>query len=352
MNQELYQILNAMGAAAAAVDAEQITWCSTNAERLGLCPGMRLQTLLPQEFDVKELAYLRQLNLPKLGARIYAQVYPLTQGVLLVLQEDEPVLDVACLAQTSRMLRTPLNEILATSRRLFEQLEELEDPRIQKQTAKLTHSFYQIFRTASALSDLQSDSADSAFFPKRTELCAWLAGIMAPASSAIAIAKRTLQMEYPSSCLYAEIDSSALEQALWCLLSNAVRYSPEGSTITLRLQAVNGQCLFSLHNQIAQSIPLAALTGSFPRPLSVDDTSHGLGLGILRAQRIVRQHEGVLLLECTPKGEFVARLRLPGQLAPERLRAVMPADTTGGYNRMLVELSDVLPDEVYDSRNF
>ncbi len=61
---------------------------------------------------------------------------------------------------------------------------------------------------------------------------------------------------------------------------------------------------------------------------------------------------GVLLLECLPTGEFSAMLRIPCDRSPETLHvAPVAVDRTGGYSRMLVELSDVLPDTVFDSRN-
>jgi len=352
MDQELLQILDALGESIAIVTDDCITWCTSDAQQLGLAAGMPIASLFSQDITADVLVRTRQLTLPRLGTQLYARAFPLGKGFLLVFREDAAAFDTAAFAQTARMLRTPLNGILSVSRRLFERLEELEDPDIQAQTAKLNRGFYQILRTANALSDLQSGLAQDSFTPRRVELCAWLESFMPQACSAAAAAGRTLEIKSPSRCFYGVIDPPLLEQALWCLLSNAIRYSPPHSTISLSLQEHNGQCLIALRNCVLQPVSLDALTTGFQRPLRVEAAEHGLGLGILRAQHIVTQHEGVMLLECTPKGEFVVRIRLPGRLSPENLHTtLLPPDRSGGYSRLLIELSDILPDEAYDSRN-
>ena len=50
---------------------------------------------------------------------------------------------------------------------------------------------------------------------------------------------------------------------------------------------------------------------------------------------------------------FSAVMRIPCDRVPETLRvSPVQVDRSGGFSRMLIELSDVLPDDVYDSRNF
>ena len=76
-------------------------------------------------------------------------------------------------------------------------------------------------------------------------------------------------------------------------------------------------------------------------------------LDLHRVRNAAGLHGGVLLLECLPTGEFSAVMRIPCDRAPETLRvSPVQVDRSGGFSRMLIELSDVLPDDVYDSRNF
>lgn len=348
MDQALSQILTALGLAAVCVERGQIVWSTPQAEQLGLCAGTPLGLLLPPDMTEQELACTRQLSLPRLGPRIWAQVIPLPQGLLLAVQEDGEVLGASALAQTSRVLRSPLNDLFITSAKLFARLEDMEDPGIQRQTAKMNRNFYQLLRTVNALSDRSGAEAE-VFYPRTTELCEWLECILAPAASALAACGRELHVEYPATRVFADIDAVLLEQALWCLLSNAVRYSPAGSRITLQLQPKGGS-LFTLRNPVAEPVPLQVLSDGFIAPLTPESGDHGLGLGLMRTRQILSRHGSALLLQ-NPPGEFIASFRLPPQLTPNRLRTAVPIDRSGGHPQMLVELSEVLPDTAYDSRN-
>lgn len=348
MDQALCRILGALGLAAACAEGGSVTWVSEGARRFGVRAGMSLTELLPAELTPR--SELRQFDVPALGPRVYAQAISDGDLLVLIFREDQEAYDAASLARTSRALRTPLNDILSTSRSLFERLDELEDLDIRTRSAKLNRDFYQLLRTANALSELDTPPR-SGIAPRRTELGAWLRRLAEPAGSALAAAGRKLEVTYPAVRVFAEIDGALLEGALWCLLSNAVRYSPGGSTITLHLRESNGTCILTMRNPVAGPVPPDALAGGFDSTLTLESEGRGLGLGILRARRIIGAHEGALILELTPDGEFSANIRLPGRMAPGGVRSPLPYDRTGGYSAMLVELSEVLPDEVYDPIN-
>lgn len=348
MDQALCRILGALGLAAACVEGGSVTWASEGACGLGVQAGMPLCELLPAELTPR--SELRQFDVPALGPGVYAQAFSDGESQVLIFREDRASYDAAALMRTSRALRTPLNDILSTSRNLFERLDELEDPDIRTRSAKLNRDFYQLLRTANALSELDNPP-QAGIAPRRTELGAWLRRVTEPAGSALAAAERKLEVTCPAGRVFADIDEDLLEGALWCLLSNAVRYSPRGSTVTLRLWENGGTCFLTMKNPVAGPVLPDALAGSFDSPLTLGTERRGLGLGILRARRIIGAHEGALILEVTPDGEFSANIRLPGRMSPGGLRSPLPYDRTGGYSAMLVELSEVLPDEVYDPIN-
>ncbi len=351
MDTELFGFLDSLGGAIVVIEDGHIAWCSHEALAFGVMVGAPLELLLPLGISEDEFRGAQQISLPNLGKRVYARICPTGSALVMILKEELQEMDVNALAQTSRMMRIPLNEIMSTSRKLFERLEDMENPAIQAQTASLNRCFYQLLRTASAISELQQEEQESPIHPKRVELRGWLERAMHPAASAVQTTGRTLRLTLPSAMVFAQIDAPALEKALWCLLSNAIRYSPEGSVISLCLQKLENQCIFTLQNPVSQPVQLGALSGGFGRPLTVEADEQGLGLGILRAQRIIRQHGGALLLSCTPEGAFSARFRLSGRIEASQLRSAPRTEELGGFSRMLVELSDVLPDEVYDSRN-
>ncbi len=351
MDKDFLQILNVIGAAAAAIREDTVIWSSENARRLGIEPGMEARALLPEGVEPSALGEVRMLSLPALGSSISAQVCPCGGMTVLVLRDTAPSLSYDAVGQINRILSEPVDDILFTARPLFERLEELEDPRIQAGTARLNRNFFRLLRMISALTDLQGSARAQSFAPERMELRGWLWEIGKKLDGLVTAAGRRLRFVAPAHHLYISADPALLEQAILSLISNAIRYSPDGSTIQLRAQEQNGQCLFTVRNPVSESVSLTELAGSFTQPVEAGQ-HHGLGLGLLRVRNAARLHGGVLLLECLPTGEFSAMLRIPCDRSPETLHvAPVAVDRTGGYSRMLVELSDVLPDTVFDSRN-
>jgi signal transduction histidine kinase len=116
-------------------------------------------------------------------------------------------------------------------------------------------------------------------------------------------------------------DAQRLRQLLLILLDNAVRYSPEGSTVRLRLLP---HAKDSRHNVVEvadDGIGMAAhelpqvferhFRGEAARRMQPDGS--GLGLGIALA--LARAHGGQLELHSTPGQGTVARLLLPAAVA-------------------------------------
>ena len=348
MDQDFLEILNMTGAAAAGVRDGTVTWCTEAARRLGLMPGAPLQPLLPE--GVRTDGGVQVFPVPSLGTNVTARLRTAGGQTVLVLRDEAAPLTVDALGQISRVLNGPIEDILFTGRSLFERLEALEDPGVQAGTASLTRNFYRLLRTSSALLDQYGSTHDEPFTPERTDLRRWLRELADRLCDAVDSTGRRLEIDMPERRVYVPADPFLLEQALLGLLSNAIRYSPADSAVRLRLYEQSEHCFLNLSNAISAPISFPDLGGAFTRPLGPED--QGLGLGLRRVQQIARLHGGTLLLECTPEGRFSATLCLPCRREEKDLRAsAAPVDRSGGYDRLLVELADVLPDEAFDSRN-
>ncbi len=110
------------------------------------------------------------------------------------------------------------------------------------------------------------------------------------------------------------LDADKMKQVIDNLLSNAAKYSPPGSTITVELHARDGQCGFSVLDQ-GPGIPekeRGKLFKDFGRLSTVPtagETSTGLGLAICR--KIVEAHRGTIAAENLPGGGCAFRVTLP-----------------------------------------
>jgi len=105
-------------------------------------------------------------------------------------------------------------------------------------------------------------------------------------------------VDVPDSPMIGNWDYGRLQQALGNLIDNAIKYSLEDSTITIRAWLIPGKVCISVHNE-GQSIPLADVDQLF-RPysrLASDPRQKGSGLGLYIAKSIVAAHGGNLQLE-------------------------------------------------------
>jgi len=110
------------------------------------------------------------------------------------------------------------------------------------------------------------------------------------------------------------LDVDRMKQVIDNLLSNAAKYSPAGSTITVELHAQDGQCGFSVIDQ-GPGIPenergqLFKDFGRLSTTPTGGETSTGLGLVICR--RIVEAHGGAISVENLPGRGCAFRVMLP-----------------------------------------
>jgi signal transduction histidine kinase len=121
-------------------------------------------------------------------------------------------------------------------------------------------------------------------------------------------------VELPAEPLQGFWDSDRLQQALGNLVDNAIKYSDDGTTITVKAWQEDGKVRVSVHNMGA-SIPKSQIDLLF-RPFSRLQTAvaqDGTGLGLFITRSIVEAHKGVLRLEELPEGQgttFVFELPL------------------------------------------
>ena len=109
-------------------------------------------------------------------------------------------------------------------------------------------------------------------------------------------------------------DEGKLHQVLNNLLSNASKYSPPGSTITLGADAV-GQLVRIWVMDQGIGIPTEMREKVFEKFYRIDNTDRrqvgGTGLGLALVQEIIAAHDGRVWIEANPDGGSIFYLALP-----------------------------------------
>jgi two-component system sensor histidine kinase MtrB len=142
------------------------------------------------------------------------------------------------------------------------------------------------------------------------------------------------QLEVPDHAITVTCDGARMQRVVTNLVSNALKYSAEGSPIRVALQADQDQATLSVSDRgigIARE-EVRTIFDPFRRSESSRRAASGVGLGLFVAQRIVRAHGGRMEVESTPGLGSTFRIVLPttatngGAPWTGEARAVRPAE--------------------------
>ncbi|PTL83453.1 HAMP domain-containing sensor histidine kinase [Vitiosangium sp. GDMCC 1.1324] len=144
-----------------------------------------------------------------------------------------------------------------------------------------------------------------------------------------------LRLQLPEEPVLVNCDPMRMDQVLHNLVSNALKYSPAGSRVEVRVGREGDEALVSVMDRgIGISAEdLRTLFTPFRRTGMARETAPGVGLGLSVARRIVEAHGGRIEVESHPGMGSTFRVRLPLFRAAARLlearpeEASSPADT-------------------------
>ena len=109
--------------------------------------------------------------------------------------------------------------------------------------------------------------------------------------------KYELVRNYPITPVWVEIDTDKITQVLDNILNNAIKYSPDGGTITVSMRTTESQLIISISDE-GLGIPKQDLPKIFDRLYRVDKARSraqgGTGLGLAIAKEIIKQHHGFI----------------------------------------------------------
>lgn len=132
----------------------------------------------------------------------------------------------------------------------------------------------------------------------------------------MAILCKTHRIDYKGkevSCIV-QIDALRFEQVLDNLLTNAIKYSPHGSTVSVLTEATDDGVLIAFHND-GQHIPedeQARLFEPYYRtPTATASSVGGLGIGLFISKQIIEAHGGTITLVSGPEEGTTVTITLP-----------------------------------------
>ncbi len=175
-------------------------------------------------------------------------------------------------------------------------------------------------RNAERLLALVSDllmSASSAVHvqPRKTDLAGLVEASLGSAQAHAQSSRVSLAMDVTAP-LWAEVDPLRIGQALDNLVSNAIKYSPHGGSVTVSARAEGGRVLLRVEDSgIGMTAADAGkiFTRFFRSPAVRDGAIPGAGLGLSITKAIVEGHGGSISCSTLPGRGSTFTVELPAE---------------------------------------
>ena len=322
-----------------------ITDCNQMAKNRLITQGSPIAELIPDSYETYKnfdsgILYLTlQIGWILCGATVIRQ----DGQDFFLMDRDADQAQLQTLSLAAQQLRVPLSNVMTIADCLFP---ELQDEAQKEQAAQMRRALFQLMRQISNMADAERYTGlnDPTF--ENTELCSFLRDIFEKADASLLDAKVAIQFSRPARPVFTIIDRERLERAVYNMISNAVKFSKPGSSVTGKL-TVNGKmaCL-TVEDQgdgIASHVK-GTLFHRYMREPAIEDSRFGLGLGMTLIRTAASIHGGTVLLE-QAEGTRVTmtiaiRKQPPGPLRSPQLRI---GDYAGGRDLGLLEFSETLP---------
>lgn len=347
---DIYEMMELMNRPGFCVKDHQIVKVNQAAEGLFLTPGMDIRPLLltgSQEYAAFEGGCL-YLQLQLVGKTCGASVTRLDGMDLFLPDQEEELTELRAMALAARELRAPLNSTIAITNSLLPHAVSGGDPKVRDLLARLSRSLYQMQRLLGNMSDAGHASADSQ--QRACDIPAVFREIFQRSSSLLEHAGIRLCYEGPQEEVLGLMDADQMERAVLNILSNSVKFMPDGGDIHARLTRQGSFLRLSIQDS-GPGIGTELLSSVFTRYLrcpGLEDSRYGIGLGMVLIRSAATSHGGVVLIDQpAPAGTRVTLTMAIRQSQDSRVTSLI-ADITGGRDPALIELSQILPVHVYE----
>ena len=253
------------------------------------------------------------------------------------------------LSLAAQQLRNPLSSVKAMMDQLLPKLEDPQSPQTDSQLSYLYRSLNQMQRIIYNMSDTDRYSSTPARGAVR-DINAVLTELFDSAAELCRHAGITLRYTGLSAPAYTMLDTERLERCIYNILSNSMKHTAPGCTVQISLTK-KGSLLFLTVEDSGSGVDLADTGNLYTRYLrepGLDSLGSGLGLGMALIRSCAKAHGGSVLITSTKGSGLKLTMTLRVQTDSSLSGPSIPFDYAGDQNHGLIELSDVLPPELYN----
>jgi len=265
-------------------------------------------------------------------------------------------LELLCqiLKSVSEQMRGSLGNIHMALGRLMPAEDEATGSDDRTRSAEiLSQSYHRLLRVIGNLSEATLLTREKPLPVWDTELVSWLEDLCGQARPLVEEMGLTLIFRCEKTSHVAAVNTAYLERLFWNLLSNAIKFTAPGGMVTVELSVRGGQVLLSVSDTgcgISQD-RMATVYERYLHPEQKDPQPYGLGLGLPLCRKIAELHGGRFLLTSREGEGTTATVALPDERLGNSAMEELPPDYYGGFQNIMVELSDALPYRAFTRKN-
>ncbi len=266
--------------------------------------------------------------------------------------EEELDMLAGMLPNIALQLRSVMTNLYAAVDRLAPPEAREKDPAADRAAAVFDQSYYQLCRLAGNLTDAGRLFERDRFALSDDDIVGLCRSVCREVEFLFGQRGVALAFSADRESRIIGMDAGALHKLLMNLLSNALKFTPSGGQVSVRVRA-EGAAVRITVSDTGCGMSAERLDHLFDRFLETDrfdPVPHGLGLGLAICQRIAQGHGGSLVASSEEGGGSRFTLSLPAVRSGRARLRDRGSDYTGGFNPTLVELADALPAEAFLQR--
>ncbi len=268
---------------------------------------------------------------------------------LLVQDENRPELQAMALA--ARELREPLASIMISAERLFPMADQ-ENPVMRDHAARVNRGLFQMLRIISNMSDANRFASETDSRQEIRDICGIFREIVTKTKALAEQSGIQLEEHIHPEPVYGLVDGEKLERAAYNIISNALKFAPEDGVVTISLVRRGDKLCFSVHDNgsgIAENLR-SGIFSRYTREPGLEDGRFGIGLGLVLIRSTAALHGGTVLVD-HPQGigtRITMTMAIRSGSSTSLRSPFMRVDYAGEWDHTLLELSDILPADLYD----
>lgn len=268
-------------------------------------------------------------------------------GYTFCLDSDFARPEQRALALAAQHLREPLSNAISSTSNMLAKSDSDKNIHLMQ----IQKNLQQIMRMLCNMSDLTTYENSGSFTGK--DIVSVFSEILDKAQTLLEKSGKKLVYTLPSQTVICSVDEKMLERAILNLLSNAVIFLEGSDTVKADLSFKNDRVYFSVENPCDTQFDLSRdLFSRYMREPAIEDGRTGIGLGLPIVHAVAAAHNGAVFMNQPQNGIFRVTMTVSAKPRPStKLRSPIhiPYDYSGGWDNALMELSGILPAELYEN---